>query len=182
MVKKITEITDEILNSEVLTPKDIPDIDLYMDQILTLFDNKMASSKRFDDDKLLTKTMINNYSKAKVIEPVKGKKYTKQQILEMLLVFDLKNNLSINEIKNLLEPIYNSETEIIDIYQNYLNRKNEINVNITNLIVNLFDNDIKGDKEMLLSIMELAYLSNSINKIILKLIDNREEDKVNGIK
>ena len=35
--------------------------------------------------------MINNYSKAKVITPVKGKKYTKEQIIQMLIIYQLKN-------------------------------------------------------------------------------------------
>ena len=66
--------------------------------------------KKNEDDKLLTKTMINNYSKAKVITPVKGKKYTKEQIIQMLIIYQLKNNLSIQEIKELLTPIYESDT------------------------------------------------------------------------
>lgn len=77
--------------------KDIPDLDLYMDQIMTLFEIHLANHKKNEDDKLLTKTMINNYSKAKVITPVKGKKYTKEQIIQMLIIYQLKNNLSIQE-------------------------------------------------------------------------------------
>ena len=51
-----------------ITSKDIPDLDLYMDQIMTLFETHLANHKKNEDDKLLTKTMINNYSKAKVIK------------------------------------------------------------------------------------------------------------------
>ena len=73
-----------------ITSKDIPDLDLYMDQIMTLFETHLANHKKNEDDKLLTKTMINNYSKAKVITPVKGKKYTKEQIIQMLIIYQLK--------------------------------------------------------------------------------------------
>jgi DNA-binding transcriptional MerR regulator len=147
-----------------------------MDQILTLFDNKMASTKRNKEDKLLTKTMINNYSKAKVIEPVKGKKYTKQQILQMLVVFNLKNNLTINEIKELLEPIYNNQDDIVDIYQEYLESTDNLNKNTIKMFSDSFDNKVNNERDMLLTIMKLSYLSNNINKTILKLIDSGKEN------
>ena len=103
------EILNNIIEKEVqkssITSKDIPDLDLYMDQIMTLFDSHLANNKKNEDDKLLTKTMINNYSKSKVITQVKGKKYTKEQIIQMLMIYQLKNNLSIQEIKDLLIPI-----------------------------------------------------------------------------
>ena len=73
------EILNNIIEKEVqkssITSKDIPDLDLYMDQIMTLFDSHLANNKKNEDDKLLTKTMINNYSKSKVITQVKGKIY-----------------------------------------------------------------------------------------------------------
>ena len=98
------EILNNIIEKEVqkssITSKDIPDLDLYMDQIMTLFDSHLANNKKNEDDKLLTKTMINNYSKSKVITQVKGKKYTKEQIIQMLMIYQLKNNLSIQEIKD----------------------------------------------------------------------------------
>lgn len=171
---KINEIIEDILDTEALKPLDIPDIDLYMDQILTLFDNKMASTKRNNDDKLLTKTMINNYSKAKVIEPVKGKKYNKQQILQMLVVFNLKNNLTINEIKDLLEPIYNNDDNIVDIYQEYLESNGKLNKNTIKMFNDSFANEVNSEKDMLLTIMKLSYLSNNINKTIQKLVDSKK--------
>ena len=116
------EILNNIIEKEVqkssITSKDIPDLDLYMDQIMTLFDSHLANNKKNEDDKLLTKTMINNYSKSKVITQVKGKKYTKEQIIQMLMIYQLKNNLSIQEIKDLLIPIY--ERKVILIYQSYM--------------------------------------------------------------
>ena len=67
---ELSEIIDKVVNKSDLTTKDIPSLDLYMDQIMTLFDDHLQDNKRFVDDKLLTKTMINNYSKAGVIKPV----------------------------------------------------------------------------------------------------------------
>ena len=88
---KLTGIVNKVANKTDLKSQDIPSLDLYMDQIMTLFESNLKDNKRYDDDKLLTKTMINNYSKAGVIKPVKGKKYTKEQIIGMLLIYNLKN-------------------------------------------------------------------------------------------
>ena len=78
---ELSEIIDKVVNKSDLTTKDIPSLDLYMDQIMTLFDVNLADNKRHEDDKLLTKTMINNYSKEGLLKPIKGKKYSKNHIL-----------------------------------------------------------------------------------------------------
>ncbi len=48
---------------DYIKPEDLPNIDLYMDQVTTFMEDQLASTKRHDDDKILTKTMINNYAK-----------------------------------------------------------------------------------------------------------------------
>ena len=61
----------EILNSLHLESNikldEIPEIDLYMDQVIQLFESKLSEQKRNEDEKILTKTMINNYAKGKVV-------------------------------------------------------------------------------------------------------------------
>ena len=114
-MNELEQIIDKVINKSILKSQDIPSLDLYMDQIMTLFETNLNDNKRYQDDKLLTKTMINNYSKAGIIKPVKGKKYTKEQIIGMLIIYNLKNIITIQEIKDLLLPIYetNENLEII---------------------------------------------------------------------
>ena len=54
---------------DYVKPEDIPNIDLYMDQITTFMDSQLADFKRHEDDKILTKTMINNYAKNNLLPP-----------------------------------------------------------------------------------------------------------------
>ena len=62
--KKILHNILDILKSlNYIKPEDIPNIDLYMDQVTTFMDTQLASTKRHPEDKILTKTMINNYAK-----------------------------------------------------------------------------------------------------------------------
>lgn len=59
----LSDILDEFNRIDYVKPEDIPNIDLYMDQVTTFMDSQLATSKRHEDDKILTKTMINNYAK-----------------------------------------------------------------------------------------------------------------------
>ena len=76
-MKSFDEILEQAFRDADLQAADVPRIDLYMDQILTLVDEGLARNKRLPDDKLLTKTMVNNYSKERLIMPVRGKKYSR---------------------------------------------------------------------------------------------------------
>ena len=69
-----------------LCDTDIPNIELYLDQILSLVADKNAVSTPRYRERALTKTMINNYSKDGLISPITGKKYSRSHIVEMLLV------------------------------------------------------------------------------------------------
>ena len=161
---ELSEIIDKVVNNSVLTKKDIPSLDIYMEQIMTLFDDHLQDNKRFVDDKLLTKTMINNYSKAGVIKPVKGKKYTKEQIIGMLLVYNLKNTITIQEIKQVLAPVYANDESLENIYD-------QLKPLVLKTVEN-FNLDIDNDNQRLISIMALSSLSNQLTNIVQGIIDN----------
>ena len=84
---------------------DIPNIDLYMDQVTTYLNGKFNTSKRHDDDKLLTKTMINNYAKSRLLPPPEKKKYSKDHMIILILIFFFKNVISINDIQTIVTPL-----------------------------------------------------------------------------
>lgn len=104
-IKKLVDDMDFITG---IPMDDIPEIDLYMDQVTQLFEGKLSSLKRTEDEKILTKTMVNNYAKGKLLLPIKNKKYTKEHILLMSLIYNLKGALSINDIKLSLNEIIDS--------------------------------------------------------------------------
>lgn len=100
-MKELEAVMQQVFSDRDLTPEQVPALDLYMDQVLTLFNDGLSDSKRHPDDKLLTKTMINNYSKEKLLSPIKGKKYSHQHIMQMLCVYQLKQTLALNDVKQL---------------------------------------------------------------------------------
>ena len=175
------ELLENIIEKESqkssLVSKDIPDLDLYMDQIMTLFETHLANNKKNEEDKLLTKTMINNYSKAKVITPVKGKKYTKEQILQMLIIYQLKNNLSIQEIKELLTPIYESDTDLSLLYDHFIDIKQIMNQQLQKLIQQIledFNLQIENQEDFFLLVASLSSLSHSLTNIAEALINEKK--------
>ena len=86
--------------------QDIPNIDLYMDQVTTFMDKNLRKSSRYpENDKVMTKTMINNYAKSDLLPPPIKKKYSKEHVLVLIFIYYYKGILSINDIQTLLQPI-----------------------------------------------------------------------------
>ena len=85
--------------------EDIPNIDLYMDQITTFMDAHLSDSRRYPEDKIMTKTMINNYAKNNLLPSPEKKRYSREHLLLLIFIYYFKNILSINDIQTLLGPI-----------------------------------------------------------------------------
>lgn len=123
--------TEDILNSilesisriDYVKADEIPNIDLYMDQVTTFMNDHMKSSKRYEDDKILTKTMINNYAKNELLPPPLKKKYSKEHVMVLIFIYYFKNILSIKDIETLLKPITENyfhtdkELSFTDLYE-----------------------------------------------------------------
>ncbi|MBO5208933.1 MAG: DUF1836 domain-containing protein [Lachnospiraceae bacterium] len=103
LLGSITESLDRI---EYIKAEDIPNIDLYMDQVTTFMESHLRSSTRKPkEDKILTKTMINNYTKNDLLPPPVKKKYSKEHVLLLIFIYYYKGILSISDIQELLQPI-----------------------------------------------------------------------------
>lgn len=110
MEKTMEELLSDIMRRvdrlTYVKPEEIPSIDLYMDQVLTFINKRMRHLTRFPkEDKILTKTMINNYAKAHLLPPPYKKKYSKDHILLLLFIYYFKGILSINDTGSILGKI-----------------------------------------------------------------------------
>ncbi|MBO0528936.1 DUF1836 domain-containing protein [Clostridium botulinum] len=182
ILSNITEFNDIKLS-------DIPDIDLYMDQVTTLFDMKLKSLKRDENDKIMTKTMVNNYAKGKFFPAVKGKKYNKEQIILLEIIYNLKQSLSLLDIETILTPIMesihkedNRFPSVEDLYGTFLNIK-EIQLKSFHEefkklrdIIKEKSEKLEGEdvqlKELILLIFTLTSKANMEKRMAEKLIDN----------
>lgn len=122
---------DDLLNSiiaslgriDTISVDEIPGIDLYMDQLTSFMDERLKKTTRHpESDKILTKTMINNYAKNDLLPPPVKKKYSRDHIILLIFIYYFKSVLSINDIQTLLEPLKerfqapDSEFDLSDIY------------------------------------------------------------------
>lgn len=107
----IRTILKDLETANYIKPEEIPSIELYMDQVTTFMDSHLSSSKRNVEDKILTKTMINNYAKNNLLPPPVKKKYSRDHILMMIFIYYFKGFLSISDIQSLLNPLAENHFE-----------------------------------------------------------------------
>ena len=188
------ELLDNIIEKlNIIDAGDIPNIALYMDQVTTFMDAQLKESKRYSDDKILTKTMINNYAKNDLLPPPEKKKYSKEHVLLLTFIYYFKNIMSINDIKSLLEPLgkefYSKKKEVTletiytSIQQLEIDKLPEIRLEIEKLIAEskgVFENQQQEDKEFLELFTLISMLSFDIyvkKQLIEKIIDGMEEER-----
>ena len=101
----VKEALKKLVKLNYIKPGDVPNINLYMDQVTTFMDEHLQDCKRKPDDKILTKTMINNYTKNNLLPAPIKKKYSKDHLYILAFIYYFKSILSINDIKTILDPI-----------------------------------------------------------------------------
>lgn len=110
------EFQKKIHSFPIVEISDIPRIDLYMDQVTTFLNTALCAYQRTDHEKIFTKTMINNYIKAKILPPPEKKKYSPTHLMLLIMLIPLKSILSIKDIAVLFQPLFASmdqtETQI----------------------------------------------------------------------
>ena len=121
--ESIIDILKKLNEIDYIDPDEIPNIDLYMDQVTTFMDEHLAACRRTDDDKILTKTMINNYTKNDFLPPPVKKKYSKEHMYLLIFLYYFKNVLSINDIQKIFKPLtemfYNNKSEHVSMEEIY---------------------------------------------------------------
>jgi hypothetical protein len=184
----LDELVREIIGAKDVSLTEIPCVDLYMDQVTTFFDEKLSSLKRNDEDKILTKTMINNYTKGKVLMPAKNKKYTNEHMILLTLIYNLKQTISISDINTIFNSIINIKTSkdtsisLENLYNNFLDIKEVQNQEFA-LDVDKYSEYIKvkikemgkedGElTELILMVLLLINKANMQKRMAEKLIDN----------
>lgn len=194
----LSDILTELSKIDYVKPEDIPSIDLYMDQITTFMDSQLASSKRHEDDKILTKTMINNYAKNNLLPPPEKKKYTKEHVLTLIFIYYFKNILSISDIQGILNPItdkYFGKDEnysLEDIYKEVFGLENTETRNIMkdlakkfNTAMNTFADADDDEADLLRTFSFICMLSYDVyikKNLIEKMIDHMTEKTANDTK
>ena len=185
----LSKLINDMSLLDDIKPSQIPDLDLYMEQVTTFFDDKLGHLKRDEEDKILTKTMINNYTKAGLLMPPKNKKYSKRHLILLILIYYLKQVISINDIEAIIKPILNNisteEDDIIpleDIYSTLLEIKHREFEDYKDLFDDKFnmikdktenlDGENKELAELFLTVITLVAQADAQKRLAEKIIDN----------
>jgi len=181
--KEIAELIKTAVGDVDLSDTDIPTIDLYLDQILSLFAEKNAQSAPRYRERALTKTMINNYSKSGLISPISGKKYSRAQIVEMLLVYTMKNSLSMEEIKRVLTGVREdcgfSAEDTVNTYHRFLSIKDANRSRAAEAVLHLLADDqlnATDDKDFFLLLLDILSFSAYLKAVAQELLEVRYAD------
>lgn len=194
----IQDLLERLKKLNYIHSRDIPDIELYMDQVTTFMDRQLKSSKRYEEDKILTKTMINNYAKNNLLPPPDKKKYSKEHMLLLIFIYYFKNILSISDIQSLLSPLTEKyfhtdhSLQLDDIYTEVFSlEKSEVEVMKENLVEKYktsrgtFTEVPDEDKDFLQLFSFICMLSFDVyvkKSVIEKLIDQLPRPEKKGKK
>lgn len=180
---ELKNLLREAVRDADLYPHEIPSIDLYLDQITSLADEKRKEGSPRFADRTLTKTMINNYSKDGLLSPIKGKKYTKEQFLQMLLVYEMKNTLSIGEIKRVLQNVYAlpdyDAAALERIYTHYLALKEDERAATVENVAELANQkalNLENEEDFLVFLLSLSAMSSYLKNAVQILLESHYPD------
>lgn len=180
----IRNIFNELVNFKIINISQIPDIDLYMDQVTTFVEDRLSVYKRNDEDKILTKTMINNYAKEGLIAPPVKKKYSREHIIRLIMIYHLKNSLSIGDIGLLFKGIpKEKELQVYDGFVKLQERENELSKEVIESSLENIQLHTEDEMEtVLMTIITLVLEANCRRQLAERLIDKyfKEQDKANG--
>ena len=163
-----------------------------MDQVTTFMDRKLKpTTRKPDEDKILTKTMINNYAKNDLLPPPVKKKYSKEHILMLIFIYYCKGMLSINDIQTLLNPLAEryfqktSEPNLSSIYEEVFGMEEEQIAGLKKDIIEKFAmskktfTDVPEEDQEILQLFSFIFTLGYdvyVKKLLLeKLVDNFRE-------
>ncbi len=188
------ELQRTLQSTDYIKPFDIPNIDLYMDQVTSFMDRHLESSKRYEGDKLLTKTMINNYTKNDLLPPPAKKKYSKDHMYLLVFIYYLKNFLSISDVKQIINPMSQmffgekGEIKLEEIYSRIFKIEEEMSYSISKDVMKKYikskntftEVEAEDEKEYLQMFSFIAMLSFDVylkRNLIEGIIDDVLNDK-----
>ena len=183
-----------------IAPEDLPSIELYMDQVTTFMDKYLSQNKRYEEDKTLTKTMINNYTKNNLLPPPEKKRYTKEHLILLIYIYYLKNVISISDIQIMLKPLIDHYFEnpdaphsLEEIYASLYKLEQHQHFRVENSVVKTFElseHDFPGVEDKYIKNLNfLSLLGYDIfikKKIMERIIDEmaaeqaKEQEQQNG--
>ena len=185
----LRKLVENLQTTNYIGPNDIPNIDLYMDQVTKFLDEHLEQSKRYDSDKLLTKTMINNYTKNDLLPSPVKKKYSKDHMYLLVFIYYQKSFLSIKDVQHIVGPMKDmffgddAKMNLEEIYKGIFDMETVVSQDLGKDVLKKFDRskkvfeNVEGemDKEFLSIFSFISMLSFDVylkKQMIEQIIDD----------
>lgn len=166
---------DKSLDESVLPDwDDLPEIELYMDQVITLLGRYLAV---LGDGKGITQPMINNYVKLSIMPPPVKKRYSRPHLAYLIIICFLKQTLNMETIKKII-PTGIEESEIKEIYSSFVENQRKAFAYVVDNVKKVAGPILGTDshKRMTDLVIQVSIASN-ICKVLTESIINDSEIK-----
>ena len=187
MEKELQELKKEIrklMKLDFVHPEDIPDMEMYMEQVLEFMDKELSNNVRDEEEKTLTKAMINNYTKNKLLPPPVKKRYTRDHLIYLIYIYYMKGVMSISDVQKLMETLQKDDMtseKLYSIYKKTFDMEKFQYFNVESSVaksVAITEKRVPKDEDeqlnKMLYIFMLGYDIYSKKRLIEKLIDEMD--------
>ncbi len=160
---------DEFEKKNLPSYEELPEIELYMQQLIYYLKIESRSLETSNEDHQITTSMINNYVKAKIVDQPNKKKYSKDQICQLLEIIYLKKVLTLPEIKQIFDVTYKDSSETA--YKNYSEIKRQATKKaVQDAKIQLNNIDYTNKNEVVEAALDLAAKANAYAVISKRLL------------
>lgn len=165
-MEQIKEVIEKMIAQTSLSYDRLPDIDLYMDQVIEYLSRQSISQR--ENDKI-SSAMINNYIKDGLLPRATDKKYSREHLAYLIMIARLKQTLSVKDTGVLLR----TETEGKDVAEYFNDFQSLVAETASD-----FEGSLPDDENELSKVaMRLAVIG-YVNKIVCEVILSRLSEKL----
>lgn len=164
---EIREQLERLLGQESIDPRDIPGVELYMDQVIRFMETRLEDRRSGPEEKLLTRTMVNNYVKSGLVEKPDKKRYNARQMMLLIMIYHMKNVLALGDLKLFLED-GDPEESVEQLYRMFLEVQEEVLSDKASLA------DSGGDRRTVMKLVLEADLNKRLAETMIRV---REEGR-----
>jgi DNA-binding transcriptional MerR regulator len=169
--KSLENWLNELNNFSFKNYEELPDIDLYMDQVVTFLDKQLYIFQNNTLDKQITSSMINNYVKGEVLPSPISKKYNREHLALIEEICTLKQVLSIADVKQIEDDRYTDTTSKGETFNEFNRLNNEkIEISVSEAFKKLNDIDENDYSALIALATDFALTANAYINISRKIL------------
>ncbi len=180
ITENLRQWTDQLKNYEIIKIENMPDIDLYMDQVITFVTKQLSVFSKEEPDKIITPSMINNYAKDGIIPRPVNKKYNKAHLTSILVLCLLKQILPINDISAFIDKEH--DEDLLSLYGGFSLKQNELVQKASERLSAALENIGEGSEtEQLKKLsLEMVIEANILSSFAKKILHTISEKPAKG--